>query len=272
MDCGGLHFRNLIFATRKAKSVWLHFCNPFRIQEILIMMRLRQIALVTSDLRAIEKAICSELGLEVCYRDPGLSQFGLRHGLYAIGDQLLEVVAPKQAETTAGRFLDRRGGDGGYMVLLQTDDLSHHKTRIEEAGIRLVHDGSLEVGGAMIRGIHLHPKDVGGAILSVDQADPPESWLWAGPDWAYHSLDSVVTNIVSIDIQAKDPDAMAQRWADAIGVPAANGVIELDDASIQFIADSNGRGDGLASASLTASNRDHAGRTLTICGFDFRLV
>jgi hypothetical protein len=58
------------------------------------MMRLRQIALVTSDLRAIERAICSELGLEVCYRDPGLSQFGLRHGLYAIGDQLLEVVAP----------------------------------------------------------------------------------------------------------------------------------------------------------------------------------
>ena len=236
------------------------------------MMRLRQIALVTSDLRKVEREICNELGLEVCYRDPGLAQFGLRHGLYAIGDQLLEVVAPKQAETTAERFLDRRGGDGGYMVLLQTDDLTHHKARIEEAGIRVVHDGTLERAGAMIRGIHLHPKDVGGAILSVDQANPPESWLWAGPDWAYHSLDDVVTDIVGIDIQARDPDAMAQRWADAIGVSAANGTIELDDACIRFVPDSDGRGDGLAAAELMAANRDHAGRTLRICGFDFRLV
>ena len=77
------------------------------------MMRLRQIALVTSDLRKVEREICNELGLEVFYRDPGLAQFGLRHGLYAIGDQLLEVVAPRQAETTAERFLARRGGDGG---------------------------------------------------------------------------------------------------------------------------------------------------------------
>ena len=68
------------------------------------MMRLRQIALVTAELRDAEQKICEQLGLEVCYRDPGLSHFGLRHGLYAIGDQLLEVVAPKQAGTTAGRF------------------------------------------------------------------------------------------------------------------------------------------------------------------------
>lgn len=236
------------------------------------MMRLRQIALVTSDLRKVETEVCSELGLEVCYRDPGLSQFGLRHGLYAIGDQLLEVVAPKKADTTAGRFLDRRGGDGGYMVLLQTDDLVTHKARIDDAGIRIVHDGTMEQGEETIRGIHLHPKDVGGAILSVDQANPPESWLWAGPDWAYHSLDGVATAIVAIDIQAQDPEAMAQRWADAIGVPATKGVITLDDALIRFVEDSDGRGDGMTAADLRASDPDRAGETLTICGFDFRLI
>ena len=73
------------------------------------MLRLRQIALVASELRTVEQDICEQLGLEVCYRDPGLSQFGLRHGLYAIGDQLLEVVAPKLPGTTAGRFVERRG-------------------------------------------------------------------------------------------------------------------------------------------------------------------
>ncbi len=44
---------------------------------------------------------------------------------------------------------------------------------------------------------------------SVDQADPLESWVWAGPDWAYHSLTGVVTAMVAIDIQAQDPEALA---------------------------------------------------------------
>ena len=236
------------------------------------MLRLRQIALVTSELRPVERDICDQLGLEMCYRDPGLSHFGLRHGLYAIGDQLLEVVAPKQPSTTAGRFLDRRGGDGGYMVLLQTDNLDQHRSRVQTQGMRIVHDGGLNQKNAAIHGIHLHPKDVGGAILSLDQADPPESWLWAGQDWQYHSLDGVVSEIVAIDIQADDPSRLAQRWAKAIDRPAQNGAIELDDAQIRFVQATDGRGDGLIAADLRASDRNRAGEALEICGFTFRLI
>ena len=235
------------------------------------MLRLRQIALVASELRSVEQDICEQLGLEVCYRDPGLSQFGLRHGLYAIGDQLLEVVAPKLPGTTAGRFIERRG-EGGYMVLLQTDDLMRQKARVADAGLRIVHDGREDQHGASIHGIHLHPKDVGGAILSLDQAEPPESWLWAGHDWAYHSLSNVVTRIVAIDIQADDPEAMAARWAKATGSPVREGVIELDDAQIRFIEAKDGRGDGLSAADLYATDRSRAGEALALCGFEFRLV
>ena len=236
------------------------------------MMRLRQIALVTPELRPVEQAICDQLGLEVCYRDPGLAHFGLRHGLYAIGDKLLEVVAPKQPGTTAGRFLERRGGEGGYMILLQTDDVEHHKARVENAGMRVVHDGEIKQQGAAIRGIHIHPKDVGGAILSLDQAEPQESWLWAGPDWQYHSLDSVVTEMVAVEIQADDPDAMGARWAKAVGRSVSEGVMALDDAEIRFVPARDGRGDGLASADLRARDRARAGEILDLCGFQFRLV
>ena len=235
-------------------------------------MRLRQIALVTPELRVVEQEVCKQLGLEVCYRDPGLAYFGLRHGLYAIGDQLLEVVAPKQPGTTAGRFLERRGGEGGYMVLLQTNEIERHKARVESAGIRIVHDGETNERGTSIHGIHLHPKDVGGAILSLDEAAPPESWLWAGHDWQYHSLDGVVSQIVAIDLQATDPEAMSQRWAKAIGRPVSGGVIVLDDAKIRFVDAADGRGDGLAAADLVATDRSRAGDVFDICGFQFRLV
>lgn len=235
-------------------------------------MRLRQIALVARDLRPVERDICDQLGLEVCYRDPGLSHFGLRHGLYAIGDRILEVVVPKAPNTTAERFLNRRGGDGGYMVILQTDDVQREKDRVTDDGFRIVHDGGTSGDGASIRGIHLHPKDVGGAILSIDQADPVESWGWAGYDWRYHSLDGVVTDLVAVDIQSDDADAMAERWANAVGRPVVDRVMELDDAQIRFVNAADDRGDGLVAADLVASDRGRAGESLDICGCRFNLV
>ena len=236
------------------------------------MMRLRQIALVASGLRPAEAAICEQLGLEVCFRDPGLSHFGLRHGLYPIGDRILEVVVPKQPGTTAGRFLERRGGDGGYMVILQTDDVQREKSRVERDGFRIVHDGSTGADGATIRGVHLHPKDVGGAILSIDQADPPDSWGWAGYDWRYHSLEDVAVDMIAVDIQSSDPDAMGERWSRAIGRSVTDRVIELDDAQIRFVDSVDDRGDGLVSADLVAADRTRAGEVLNLCGFGFNLV
>ena len=107
------------------------------------------------------------------------------------------------------------------MILLQTDDVEQHKSRVESAGMRVVHDGEIKQTRRRHTGYSLHPKDVGGAILSLDQAQPQESWLWAGHDWQYHSLDGVVTDMVAVDIQADDPDAMAERWAKAVGRPSA---------------------------------------------------
>jgi len=234
-------------------------------------MRLRQIALVARDLRAAETEICRALGLEVCYRDPGLATFGLRHGLYPIGDHILEVVVPKQPGTTAERFLDRRG-EGGYMVLVQCDDVDAERERVDSAGLRIVYEAT-EPG---IHGLHLHPKDVGGAILSIDQADPPESWVWAGHDWQYHRCEEVVHDLIGIELQGNDPAALAARWATALGRPVsgpdASPAIELDDAVIRFVEATDGRGEGLRSADLVATDRSRAGETLELCGFEFRLV
>src|SRR5258705_9635637 len=84
-------------------------------------MRLRQIALVAGDLEKTVDDLCAVLGLEVCYRDPGVAEFGLRNALMPIATSFLEVVSPQQPGTTAGRLLEKRRGDGGYMVVVRTD-------------------------------------------------------------------------------------------------------------------------------------------------------
>src|SRR5258705_13594247 len=142
-------------------------------------MRLRQIALVAGDLEKTVDDLCAVLGLEVCYRDPGVAEFGLRNALMPIATSFLEVVSPQQPGTTAGRLLEKRRGDGGYMVIVQTDDLAADRERVEKLGIRIVWKADLSDAAT----IHLHPRDVGAAIVSLDQMRPPESWRWAGPEW-----------------------------------------------------------------------------------------
>jgi hypothetical protein len=231
------------------------------------MLRLRQLVLVAHDLRPVEQQLIDGLGLEVCYRDPGVGHFGVRHGLYAIGDQLLEVISPKQAGTSAERHLDRRGGDGGYMVLVQLDDLDTQPDRMADLAVRIAFEASAEG----VRALHLHPADVGGAILSLDQADPPESWPWAGPDWAYHSSTTVAA-MTAIDVQSDDPDALAKCWSAILDRPLTDGAIECDDATIRFVEATDGRGDGLAAIDVFVVDRDRVGETLTIGGARFNLV
>jgi hypothetical protein len=176
-------------------------------------MRLRQVATVARELEPVVNDFRSVLGIEVAYRDPGVSAFGLHNAVMPVGDTFLEVVSPSKKGTTAGRFLERQGGDAGYMVILQTkESMDTFRRRMKKLGIRMIwtadHDD--------IRGTHLHPKDVGGAILSVDWASPPESWRWAGPQWHAKVRTQVVREIVAAELASRDPAAMARRWAQVV--------------------------------------------------------
>ncbi len=72
--------------------------------------------------------------------------------------------------------------------------------------------------GPGITGLHLHPKDVGAAILSFDQADDWDDWGWAGPRWRDHITTRVVTDLVGVAMQSDQPASTAERWAAILDV------------------------------------------------------
>ncbi len=220
------------------------------------MIRLRQVALVAHDLDATVGQLCERLGLTVCFRDPGVGAFGLHNALMMIGDQFLEVVSPTQEGTTAGRLLTKRGGDGGYMAIYEVDDLDERERHLGEHGVRIVWRGD----SAAIRGRHLHPADVGGAIVSIDQPNPNGAWLWGGPTWMAHQDTSVVTAIAGLTIGAGEPDAMRARWTQ-LGLAHA----------VQFVA-AGPRGDGIDAMDLVATDRGRSGESFSLAGVKIRLV
>ncbi|WP_337185968.1 VOC family protein [Phenylobacterium sp.] len=208
-------------------------------------MRLRQIALVGRDLEAARADIVAVLGLGGDYADPGVGKYGLHNAVWPVGDTFLEVVAPTQEGTTAGRLLDKRGGDGGYMVILQVRDLEGARARVAAAGVRVAD----QFDGDGVAFTHLHPKDVGGAILSIDAMEPWERWHWGGPDWRDNVRTDVSTGIVGAELQAADPDAMSARWSEVLGRErrrdGGTWTIGLDGSELRFVAVADGRGEGV---------------------------
>ncbi len=231
------------------------------------MLRLRQVALVANDLDSTENDLGSALGLDLCFRDPGVAAFGLHNALFSIGDRFLEIVSPTQPGTTAGRLLERRGGDGGYMVILQTDDLVPFRDRFDDMGVRIVHEAVTDG----IVGLHLHPRDLGSAIVSIDRADDPAEWPWAGQAWRDHQRSDVTTDLVGVELQADDPRATAQRWGSALDravITDPGGVfrIELDDASLRFVAVADERGPGVSAIDVVSADRSRSGETFDVVG------
>jgi len=180
-------------------------------------MRLRQVALAAHDLDAVTDALCDVLGIEIGYRDPGVAVFGLKNAVMPMGDTFLEVVCPVTDDAPARRYLARRGGDCGYMVMVQTASFDADRARVEAEGTRLVWTGELPD----IRGMHLHPKDTGGALLSLDEPVPATAWRWAGPDWRDHVSTGRVGGLRDATVACARPDEVAARWSTLLGCTIA---------------------------------------------------
>jgi hypothetical protein len=172
--------------------------------------RLRQAVLAARELEPVAERLRSELGLGEPFFDPGVGRFGLCNAVFALGGTFLEVVSPVRPGTSAGRLLERRGGDCGYMVMFQVEDLAAARERAAVLGVREVWELALP---EMLE-VHLHPSDMRAAIVSLSQPRPPESWLWGGPGWRERSAPA---RIVRAKVAVRDAVAVGERWHHVVG-------------------------------------------------------
>jgi hypothetical protein len=199
----------------------------------------------------VEEALTDVLGIEVCFRDPGVAHFGLENALFPVGNELLEVVAPIREDTAGGRYLARRGGDGGYMVITQCDDHAPRRARVEALGIRIVN----QFDSGEFRNMQLHPKDTGGSFFEIDEMcgpgahEPDGPWEPAGKDWQRARRTDRVTGIRAAELQCDDPDRVAARWSEIAEIPlersAGGPLLPLQNASVRFVPIADGRPEGL---------------------------
>ena len=209
--------------------------------------RLRQLVIAARDLDPVVAELQSLLGAATPYRDPGVGQFGLTNAVLNAGGSFVEVVSPTTDGTAAGRWLDRRGGDGGYMLMAELDDLAAVRDRLGRAGVRI----AWEVALPDVVDLHLHPKDVGGTLLALDAVDPPGSWRWGGPAWT-GAVPATRGGLREVVLAVADPDAVARRWADVLDVRYdGDGQLALHGGQrVRFTAEADPAAYGLTAATL----------------------
>ena len=193
-------------------------------------VRLRQAVVAVGDLDTTVKQLREAFGLLEPFEDPGVGAFGLRNAVFAVGDTFLEAVSPTQDGTTAERYMRRHGGDCGYMVIFQFDDLEAARKRADDLGMRVVWRADMPD----ISGTHLHPADTRGAIVSLDRADPPSSWRWGGPDWIEKVGTGAPGRVTGITVVVTEPDEVATRWGQVLGVEPDGPRLELDESFVRF--------------------------------------
>jgi hypothetical protein len=241
-------------------------------------MRLRQICLVAPAIEPVVGDIAAIMGLKVCYRDGNVAKYGLENALLPVDTVLLEVVAPFQPGTAAGRFIEKTGGRGGYMAIFCCDDPDERGAHAARMGVRTAN----VIDHAPYHGVQLHPRDCRAAFIEFNHTAGSDNVLGpyppAGPDWQKSIRKDVTLALTEVEMQSPEPEALAAHWGKIIGLPVSrsrNGEpeLKLPNASFRF---GNGAADIMSGLTFRVADvagvRDAAkARSFAVSGDSFEL-
>jgi hypothetical protein len=249
-------------------------------------VRLRQICLVAPHLEPVISDIAGIMGLKECYRDGNVAKYGLENALLPVDTILLEVVAPFQPGTAAGRFLDKTGGRGGYMAIFCCDDPDAYGKRANAMGVRTAN----VITHAPYHGVQLHPRDCRAAFIEFNHTDGSDDVLGpyppAGPDWQKSIAKDVTQALIGVEMESPEPQVLAEHWGKIVGVPVSKDgsgepELKLPNCSFRFVQGGSDLMTGLTfKVADIAKVRDAAkakrckmsGDGFELCGVTFHLV
>lgn len=232
--------------------------------------RVRHYVIAARDLEATCNQLYDVLEVEPTPKregpEPTLA-FGFRTRMIRVGTTLIEVVSPIREPHQLHSFFAERGGDGGFMVVMQTYDDDALLARAAANGHKL----AFEIPN--FRGQHLMQFDYKtfGSRFEFYKYTPEDNW-WGDPlHGAYHDP-KAAEDIVGAEVAVADPAAIARTAAATfLGELEGTSVRFVDDRRIAFIPSGDGP-KGLMALHLKARDRARVGQTASVANVTFRFV
>lgn len=230
--------------------------------------RVRHYVLATHDMNFVCDQLYEVLGLPPTPKKEGpgtTEQYGFYSTMMRVGTTMIEVVQPIKPDHLLNKWFDERGGDGGFMVVMQTYDGEALKARAAAEQLKLTRD-------MMFRGQHMLQFDYKhfGTHFELYKYTPEDNW-WGNPLTGPYSDARVASDILGSDVAVDDPAAIAAQAARLFLGRQDGNRVHFGDRYVNFV-EAKGQWRGLVALDFKAREPARIGDWARICNVQMRFV
>lgn len=131
--------------------------------------RLNHVAIVVPDLEKAAATYRETLGARVSAPVP-MPAHGVTTVFVELPNTKIELLHPLGDRSPVQAFLDRNPSGGMHHVCYEVDDILKARDRLKAAGLRVLGDGEPRIGAHDKPVLFLHPKDLYGTLVEIEQA------------------------------------------------------------------------------------------------------
>ena len=131
--------------------------------------RLDHVAIAVPDLDGAAATYRDFLGAQVSEpRD--LPEHGVRVVFVELANTRIELMQPLGRESPIAKFLERNPDGGLHHVCYEVDDIMAAREHLRRQGARVLGDGEPRVGAHGKRVLFVHPKELCGTLVELQEA------------------------------------------------------------------------------------------------------
>ena len=131
--------------------------------------KLNHVAIAVPDLAAAARTYRDTLGARVSAPQPEPD-----HGVTVVFVELpnakIELLHPLGTSSPIAKFLERNPDGGMHHLCYEVDDIRSARDRLKAQGVRVLGDGEPKIGAHGKPVLFLHPKDLCGTLIEIEQA------------------------------------------------------------------------------------------------------
>lgn len=135
--------------------------------------KINHLAIVVEDLAAALSFWQDALGLSVTAMEENPNE-NVNIGFLKIGESLIELLEPTDAESGIGKYLAKRGA-GMHHLCVEVDDIESTMQRLRDHDIELINDMPKTRADDGIRYCFIHPRSAFGVMLELYEL--PEGYV-----------------------------------------------------------------------------------------------
>ena len=131
--------------------------------------KLNHVAIATPDLAGAAARYRDVFGADVSAPED-LPDHGVTVIFVNLPNSKIELLAPLGENSPIAKFLQRNPAGGVHHLCYEVADIIAAKAKVESAGVRILGSGEPTIGAHGKPVLFLHPKDMGGTLIEIEEA------------------------------------------------------------------------------------------------------